>query len=129
MPLSFFILRTFYFSPQIHNAVRHVPQGTQDFKSLFISGSGCASLTSANSGCMNDRKIVIGQKNNSIHFRHGKLTASTIIPKILKIFLNPRLDIRSDILHLHPAGLTRPAPAESSQDRKVARVSGCSGAM
>ena len=27
------------------------------------------------------------------------------------------------------AGLTRPAPAELPQDRKVARVGGCSGAM
>lgn len=35
----------------------------------------------------------------------------------------------SNPLHLQPAGLTRPAPAESSQDRKVARVGGCSGAM
>ena len=26
-------------------------------------------------------------------------------------------------------GLTRPAPAELPQDRKVARVGGCSGAM
>ena len=28
-----------------------------------------------------------------------------------------------------PAGLARPAPAELPQDRKVARVGGCSGAM
>jgi len=32
-------------------------------------------------------------------------------------------------LLLRAAGLTRPAPAEPSQDRKVARVGGCSGAM
>jgi hypothetical protein len=28
-----------------------------------------------------------------------------------------------------PAGLIRPAPAELPQDRKIARVGGCSGAM
>ena len=32
-------------------------------------------------------------------------------------------------LYLQQAGLTRPAPAELPQDRKVARVGGCSGAM
>lgn len=32
-------------------------------------------------------------------------------------------------ISLQPAGLTRPAPAEPPQDRKVARVGGCSGAM
>jgi len=32
-------------------------------------------------------------------------------------------------LPLQPASLIRPAPAELPQDRNVARVGGCSGAM
>jgi len=33
------------------------------------------------------------------------------------------------LLFLHGVSLVRPAPAELPQDRKVARVGGCSGAM
>ena len=36
---------------------------------------------------------------------------------------------RANLLIFAAAGLARPAPAELPQDRKVARVGGCSGAM
>jgi len=39
------------------------------------------------------------------------------------------LEIKPITLHLQPAGLTRPAPAEPPQGRNAARISGCSGAM
>jgi hypothetical protein len=40
-----------------------------------------------------------------------------------------KLNLERFSLPLRPAGLTRPAPAELPQDRKIARVGGCSGAM
>jgi len=39
------------------------------------------------------------------------------------------LELYTILLHLQPASLIRPAPTELPQDRNVARVGGCSGAM
>jgi len=39
------------------------------------------------------------------------------------------LEVNAIVLPLQPARLIRPAPAELPQDRNVARVGGCSGAM
>ena len=49
-----------------------------------------------------------------------------------KFILRPYQLLIAKSLHFPifaPAGLARPAPAELPQDRKVARVGGCSGAM
>ncbi len=48
------------------------------------------------------------------------------LPAIFQLFLK---EFIVQPLHLHPAGLTRPAPTEIPQVWKEARVSGCSGAM
>ena len=53
---------------------------------------------------------------------HGGFERSEIIA-----FRRPA--IAGEPLSLHPAGLTRPAPAEPPQGRNAARIGGCSGAM
>lgn len=55
---------------------------------------------------------------------------SPLIIHLLQLFFNDKLfAINRNLPIFAPAGLARPAPAELPQDRKVARVGGCSGAM
>jgi len=55
----------------------------------------------------------------------GKSTNDCRIGEIIK----KKLACEPELLFLHRVSPVRPAPAELPQDRKIARVGGCSGAM
>jgi len=54
---------------------------------------------------------------------------ATQLNRKLKYLTLHEINAKPFLLIFAPAGLARPAPAELPQDRKVARVGGCSGAM
>lgn len=56
-------------------------------------------------------------------------TSLANMPMAMKLFQMPMFQCAPFPAIFAAAGLTRPAPAELPQDRKVARVGGCSGAM